>query len=47
MISLTSDCWTSNQTIEYMCLTAHFINSDWKLQKRIIGFKELAPPHSW
>jgi hypothetical protein len=47
MISLTSDCWTSNQTIEYMCLTAHFIDSDWKLQKRIIGFKELAPPHSW
>jgi Domain of unknown function (DUF4413)/hAT family C-terminal dimerisation region len=46
MISLTSDCWTSNQTIGYMCLTAHFIDSDWKLQKRIIGFNELAPPHS-
>jgi hypothetical protein len=45
-ISLTSDCWTSNQTIGYMCLTAHYIDSDWKLQKRIIGFNELAPPHS-
>jgi BED zinc finger len=32
-ISLTSDCWTSNQTIGYMCLTAHYIDSDWKLQK--------------
>ncbi|MFS8033953.1 putative ribonuclease H-like superfamily [Helianthus anomalus] len=46
MISITSDCWTSNQTIGYMSLTAHYIDSDWKLQKRIIGFNELAPPHS-
>jgi hypothetical protein len=37
-ISLTSDCWISNQTIGYMCLTAHYIDSDWKLQKRIINF---------
>ncbi|XP_035837258.1 zinc finger BED domain-containing protein RICESLEEPER 2-like [Helianthus annuus] len=46
MISLTSDCWTSNQTIGYMCLTAHFVDCDWKLNKCIIGFNELAPPHS-
>ncbi|MFS8002830.1 putative transcription factor/ chromatin remodeling BED-type(Zn) family [Helianthus anomalus] len=45
MVSLTSDCWTSNQTIGYMCLTAHFVDCDWKLQKCIIGFNELAPPH--
>ncbi|XP_021995766.1 zinc finger BED domain-containing protein DAYSLEEPER-like [Helianthus annuus] len=46
MIALTSDYWTSNQTIGYMCLTAHFIDSNWKKQKCIIGFIELAPPHS-
>ncbi|XP_035842316.1 transcription initiation factor TFIID subunit 4b isoform X5 [Helianthus annuus] len=46
MVSLTSDCWASNQTIGYMCLTAHFVDCDWKLQKCIIGFNELAPPHS-
>ncbi|XP_076885190.1 zinc finger BED domain-containing protein RICESLEEPER 2-like [Bidens hawaiensis] len=46
MISLTSDCWTSNQTVGYMCLTAHFVGCDWKLNKCIIGFTELAPPHS-
>ncbi|KAI7742012.1 hypothetical protein M8C21_024079 [Ambrosia artemisiifolia] len=46
MISLTSDCWSSNQTVRYMCLTAHFIDSDWKMQKRVIGFVELAPPYS-
>ncbi|XP_077222121.1 zinc finger BED domain-containing protein RICESLEEPER 2-like [Tasmannia lanceolata] len=44
-ISLTSDCWTSNQTIGYMCLTAHFVDSDWKLQRRIISFCDLEPPH--
>jgi hypothetical protein len=27
-------------------LTAHYIDSDWKLQKHIISFNELAPPHS-
>ncbi|XP_077246794.1 zinc finger BED domain-containing protein RICESLEEPER 2-like [Tasmannia lanceolata] len=44
-ISLTSDCWTSNQTISYMCLTAHFVDSDWKLQRPIISFCDLEPPH--
>ncbi|XP_078169241.1 zinc finger BED domain-containing protein RICESLEEPER 2-like [Carex rostrata] len=46
MISLTSDCWTSNQTIGYMVITAHYINPNWKLQKIIISFIELAPPHT-
>ncbi|KAH7658200.1 Tam3-transposase (Ac family) protein [Dioscorea alata] len=45
-ISLTSDTWTSNQTIGYMCLTIHFIDANWKLQKRIISFYELEPPHT-
>ncbi|XP_077211612.1 zinc finger BED domain-containing protein RICESLEEPER 1-like isoform X1 [Tasmannia lanceolata] len=37
-ISLTTDAWTSLQNISYMCLTAHFIDHDWKLHKRIINF---------
>ncbi|KAJ3685698.1 hypothetical protein LUZ61_014862 [Rhynchospora tenuis] len=45
-ISLTSDCWTSNQTDRYMSLTAHYVDADWKLQKRIISFFDLAPSHS-
>ena len=27
-VSLTTDCWTSGQNINYMVLTAHFIDSD-------------------
>ncbi|KAJ3689916.1 hypothetical protein LUZ61_019080 [Rhynchospora tenuis] len=45
-VSLTSDCWTSNRTVGYMCITTHYIDSDWNLQKRIITFKDLSPPHS-
>ncbi|XP_078154148.1 zinc finger BED domain-containing protein RICESLEEPER 2-like [Carex rostrata] len=37
-VCLTTDTWTSLQKINYMCLTAHFIDSDWKLNKRIINF---------
>ncbi|KAK9273474.1 hypothetical protein L1049_018284 [Liquidambar formosana] len=37
-ISLTTDLWTSLQNISYMCLTGHFIDKDWKLQKRILNF---------
>ncbi|XP_073061975.1 zinc finger BED domain-containing protein RICESLEEPER 2-like [Primulina eburnea] len=37
-VCLTTDSWTSIQNINYMCLTAHFIDKDWKLHKRIINF---------
>ncbi|KAG5553647.1 hypothetical protein RHGRI_011517 [Rhododendron griersonianum] len=37
-VCLTTDTWTSLQNISYMCLTAHFIDNDWKLHKRIINF---------
>lgn len=35
---LTAYCWTSIQNISYMVLTAHFIDCDWKLHKRILNF---------
>ncbi|KAL7166879.1 hypothetical protein ACSBR2_037529 [Camellia fascicularis] len=37
-VCLTTDIWTSIQNLNYMCLTVHFIDDDWKLQKRIINF---------
>jgi len=37
-VSITTDSWTSIQRINYMVVTAHFIDSEWKLHKRIIEF---------
>ncbi|KAL6641719.1 hypothetical protein ACP70R_019900 [Stipagrostis hirtigluma subsp. patula] len=43
-ICLTTDTWTSVQNLNYMCLTAHWIDHGWKLQKRILNFC-LVPDH--
>ncbi|CAL9019859.1 unnamed protein product [Prunus brigantina] len=37
-VSITTDTWTSLQKINYMVVTAHFIDVDWHLHKRIISF---------
>ena len=37
-VSITTDAWTSIQRINYMCMTAHFIDDQWKLHKKIISF---------
>jgi len=43
-VCLTIDSWTSVQNLNYMCITAHFIDSDWNLHKRILNFC-LIPNH--
>ncbi|KZV51617.1 hypothetical protein F511_24990 [Dorcoceras hygrometricum] len=45
-ICFTSDLWTSIATDGYICLTAHFIDSNWVLQKKVINFSYMPPPHS-
>ncbi|RYR09074.1 hypothetical protein Ahy_B05g077134 [Arachis hypogaea] len=37
-VCITVDNWSSCQNMAYMCLTVHFIDVDWKLQKRILNF---------
>ncbi|KAI0489235.1 hypothetical protein KFK09_029077 [Dendrobium nobile] len=44
-VSLTSDLWTSINTDGFICLTAHFIDNNWRLQKKIISFDYMPPPH--
>lgn len=44
-ICLTSDTWQSVVKDHYVCVTAHFIDEGWKLQKRIIRFQLLPPPY--
>jgi len=34
---LTLDMWTSNQSVGYVFITGHFVDNDWKLQKRILN----------
>ncbi|KAM6571670.1 hypothetical protein CsatA_015750 [Cannabis sativa] len=43
-VSLTTDCWTSIQNISYLCLTAHWVDDNWEMQKRIINFIQV-PSH--
>lgn len=45
-ISLTSDLWSSLTSDGYLCLTAHFVDKNWKLQKRILNFCNMPPPHT-
>ena len=45
-ICLTSDLWTSVATDGYLTLTAHFVDSNWKLNKRILNFCLMPPPHT-
>ncbi|CAH9120984.1 unnamed protein product [Cuscuta epithymum] len=43
-ICFTTDNWRSEHTSdEFMCVTAHWIDKSWKLQKRIIKFAALPP----
>ena len=44
-VCLTSDFWTSVQNLGYMVVTAHYINADFKLKKKIINFKKVKYPH--
>ena len=37
-VCLTTDTWTSIQRMNYMCLTAHYIDNTWILKKKIINF---------
>ena len=44
-ISLTCDLWTSIATDGYLCLTSHFLDKNWVLQKKVLNFSFMAPPH--
>ncbi|KAK3120575.1 hypothetical protein QOZ80_9AG0690210 [Eleusine coracana subsp. coracana] len=45
-ICFTSDIWTSNQKLGYICLTAHYIDASFVLKKKIIAFKDIKYPHT-
>ncbi|XP_056862075.1 zinc finger BED domain-containing protein RICESLEEPER 2-like [Raphanus sativus] len=45
-VSLTSDLWTALTHEGYMCVTAHYIDRNWKLNSKILTFCALSPPHT-
>jgi hypothetical protein len=45
-ICFTSDLWISNQKLDYICLTTHYINADFVLKKKIIAFRDVNYPHT-
>ncbi|XP_042482915.1 zinc finger BED domain-containing protein RICESLEEPER 2-like [Macadamia integrifolia] len=45
-ISLTSDLWTSITNDGYIALTAHYIDKDWVLHKKLLKFCIMPPPHT-
>ncbi|KAG5553175.1 hypothetical protein RHGRI_011145 [Rhododendron griersonianum] len=45
-ICLTSDLWSSLTSDEYMVLTAHYVDENWVLQKKILSFYNVPPPRN-
>jgi hypothetical protein len=45
-ICFTSDLWTSNQKLGYICITSYYVNSNFVLKKKIIGFRVVKYPHT-
>ncbi|KAH9672546.1 putative AC transposase [Citrus sinensis] len=45
-ICLTTDLRTSITTNGYLCLTAHFIDKGWNLQKKVLNFCEMPTQHT-
>jgi hypothetical protein len=44
-VSLTADLWNLNQNLDYLCVTCHYIDVEWKLYKRIIKFSLVETPY--
>jgi len=45
-ICLTSNLWTSCTIEGYICLTTHYVGSNWKLCRKILNFCRLPLPHT-
>jgi hypothetical protein len=45
-LALTSDIWFGNAKEDYISVDAHYVNADWELQKRVIGFRLIEVKHS-
>ncbi|KAK1431520.1 hypothetical protein QVD17_07980 [Tagetes erecta] len=40
-VCLSLNTWRSNQSVNYLSITAHFIDNGWNLHKKVIGFSPI------
>ena len=45
-VALTFDIWSGNAKEDYLSVVAHFVNSDWQLEKRILAMRLIDCSHS-
>ena len=45
-VALTSDIWSGRAKEDYLSVVIHYIDSDWVIQKRIIGFRLVDTSHT-
>ena len=45
-VAITSDIWSGNAKEDYLSVVSHFGNSDWLLEKRILGMRLIDVSHN-
>lgn len=46
-VCCTADLWTARGTVTgYICVTAHYVDDDWRLNNKILAFCDMKPPHT-
>lgn len=45
-ISLTIGLWTTSQTLGYVSLAGQFVDTEWKVHRRMLNFRMVSSPHS-
>ena len=45
-VGLTSDIWFGNAKEDYLSVVCHYVNSDWQLEKRVLGLSLIDVSHS-
>ena len=44
-VTCTSDIWTGCNRVGYICVTGHYVDSNWTFQKRLLAFRNIPYPH--
>jgi hypothetical protein len=45
-VALTSGIWNGKAKEDYLSVVAHFVNSNWELEKRLIGLRLIDESHT-